>query len=179
MDDNGLYQYVAIKEGERGLANIEEFVSASTQGLDDYIKKSKERLMVAATNDNNYIKINRTIITRKHIWKEKQMYEYFKRQTSKISHAKTWKWLRKGNTFREIESFLIAAHDNAIRINYIKSKIDKTQQNSKCRLWRDRDETINHVISECSKLAQKEYKTRHDWVGKVIHGEIQDIEISP
>ena len=30
----------------------------------------------------------------------------------------------------------------------------------------DRDETINHIISECSKLAQKEYKTRHDWVDK-------------
>ena len=28
---------------------------------------------------------------------------------------------------------------------------------------------INHIISECCKLAQKEYKTRHDWVGKVIH----------
>ena len=26
-----------------------------------------------------------------------------------------------------------------------------------------------HIISECSKLAQKEYKTRHDWVDKVIH----------
>ena len=36
----------------------------------------------------------------------------------------------------------------------------------------DRDETINHIISECSKLAQKEYKTRHDWVGKVIHREL-------
>ena len=23
----------------------------------------------------------------------------------------------------------------------------------------------NNIISECSKLAQKEYKTRHDWVG--------------
>ena len=34
------------------------------------------------------------------------------------------------------------------------------------------DETINHIISECSKLAQKEYKTRHDWVSKVIHGEM-------
>ena len=32
--------------------------------------------------------------------------------------------------------------------------------------------TINHIISECSKLAQKEYKTRHDWVGKVIHWEM-------
>ena len=36
----------------------------------------------------------------------------------------------------------------------------------------DRDETINHIISECSKLAQKEYKARHDWVGKVIYWEI-------
>ena len=32
-------------------------------------------------------------------------------------------------------------------------------------LYSDRDETINHIISECSKLAQKVYKTRHDWVG--------------
>ena len=26
----------------------------------------------------------------------------------------------------------------------------------------------DHIISECSKLAQKEYKTRHDWVDKII-----------
>ena len=48
----------------------------------------------------------------------------------------------------------------------------KTQQNSKCRLCDDRDETINHIISEYSKLAQKEYKTRHDWAGMVIHCEL-------
>ena len=28
------------------------------------------------------------------------------------------------------------------------------------------------MISECNKLVPKEYKTRHDWVGKVIHGEL-------
>ena len=27
-------------------------------------------------------------------------------------------------------------------------------------------------VSECSKLAQKEYKARYDWVGKVIHWEM-------
>ena len=63
---------------------------------------------------------------------------------------------------RKTESLLIVAQDNAIRTNHIKARIDKTQQNSKCRLCGDRDETINHVISECSKLAQKEYKARHD-----------------
>ena len=46
------------------------------------------------------------------------------------------------------------------------------QQNSKCRLCGDRDETINHIISKCSKLPQKEYKTRHNWVGKVNHREM-------
>ena len=80
-------------------------------------------------------------------------------------------WLRKGNFKRETESLLTAAQ-NAIRTNHIKARIDKTQQNSKCRLYGDRDKTINHIISECSKLAQKEYKTRHDWVGKVIHWEM-------
>ena len=49
---------------------------------------------------------------------------------------------------------------------------DKTQKNSKCRLYGDRDETIIHIISEFSKLAQKEYKTKYDWMGKVIHWEM-------
>ena len=65
----------------------------------------------------------------------------------------------------------MAAQNRAIRTNHIKARIDKTQQNSKCILCGDRDETINHIISKCSKLAA-EYKTRHDWVGKVIHWEM-------
>ena len=77
--------------------------------------------------------------------------------------------MRKGNFKREKESLLIAAQNNGVRTNYIKARIDKKQQNSKCRLCGHIDETINLLISECSKLAQKEYKTRHDWVGKVIH----------
>ena len=47
-------------------------------------------------------------------------------------------------------------------------KIHNTQQNYKCSLCGDWDETINHIISECSKLAQKEYKTRYDWIRKMI-----------
>ena len=51
-------------------------------------------------------------------------------------------------------------------------KIDKTQQISNCKLWGERDETVNHKVTEYSKLAQKEYKTRYDGVGKVIHREL-------
>ena len=89
-----------------------------------------------------------------------------------ISNDKTWTWLRKGNFKRETESFLMAAQNYAIRTNHIKARIDKTQQNSKCRLRGDRNEMINHIISKCSKSAQREYKARHDCVGKVIHWEM-------
>ena len=39
-------------------------------------------------------------------------------------------------------------------------------------LYGDRDETINHIMNKCSKLKEKEYKTRHEWVGKVILWEL-------
>ena len=66
----------------------------------------------------------------------------------------------------------MAELNSAIRTNHIKARIDKTQQNSKCRLCSDRGETVNQIISKCSKLAQKEYKASHGLVGKVIHWEI-------
>ena len=90
------------------------------------------------------------------------MYGRFERLISNIPPEKTWMWQRKRNLKRETECLLIAAQNNAIRTNHIKAIIDKTQQNSKCRLCGDRDETINHIISEYSKLAQREYETRHD-----------------
>ena len=68
---------------------------------------------------------------------------------------------------RMLTALLIAAQKNIIRTNHMKARIDKTQQNNKHTLCGDRDETINQ-ISECSKLAQKEYKTRHDLQSKVI-----------
>ena len=90
------------------------------------------------------------------------MYEHFKRQTDEILHEKTWTWLRKGYLCRESDSLLIATQNNAIKLNYVKAKIDiTTQQNRKCWLCDHKDRTINH-IGECSRLTQTEYETRHD-----------------
>lgn len=34
------------------------------------------------------------------------------------------------------------------------------------------DETVQHILCSCPKLAQTEYKKRHDVVGRVIHWEV-------
>ena len=90
------------------------------------------------------------------------MIDFKKSKVSELSYGKTWTLQRKGNLKRETEN-------NAIRNKYVKTRIDKTQRNSSGRLCGDRYETINHIISKCSKSAQREFKTRHDWVGKLIH----------
>ena len=164
--------YVSRKEGGRGHASIEDSVDASIQRLEDYIQKHEGGLITATRNDTENTMNNRMTITRKQKWEGKQLYGWFKWLINNISHDKTLTWLRKGNFKRETESLLIAAQDNAVRTIHIKVRIAKTQPNSKCRLCGDRDETINHIISECSKLAQREYKARHDWVGKLIHWEM-------
>ena len=46
------------------------------------------------------------------------------------------------------------------------------QHINKCRLYGDKNQKVNHMISEYSKLSQKKYKTKQNWVGKVIHWEL-------
>ena len=140
--------YVSRKEGGRGLASIEDTVDASIQRLEDYIEKHERGLITTIRNDTENMIDKRVTTTRKQKWEGKQLHGRFKRLIN-ISHQKTWTWLRKRNLKRETESLQIVAQDNAIRTNHIKVRIDKTQQNSKCRQCGDRDKTIN----QCSKLA--------------------------
>ena len=101
------------------------------QRLEDNFEKHGG-LITAITNDTDNTIDNRMTITRKQKWKKKLL--IIKRQINNISHEKTWWWLRKGKFKRETESLLIAAQNNAVRTNQIKARIEKTQQNSKCRL---------------------------------------------
>ena len=126
--------YVSRKKGRKGLASSEDSVDASLQRLEDYIEKQGGRLITTTRNNTDDTRISSTTITRNQKWEEKQLYGRFKWLTSDISHEKTWTWLRIGNFMRETESLLIAALSNAIRIYHIKTRIDKTQQNSRCRL---------------------------------------------
>ena len=126
------------------------------------------------------------------IRKGKQLYGYFKRQTDEISHKKKklygyFKWFcsredrdvaTKRKPERETESLLIAEQNNAIRTNDIKAKINYTDQNSKCRLYRERYETI--IINKCTKLAQKGVQDEARLGRKDnLQGIVQEIKIWP
>ena len=50
--------------------------------------------------------------------------------------------------------------------------IDKSQADPKCRICKQGNETISHIVSACPKLAQKEYKRRRDNVARAIHWDL-------
>ena len=61
------------------------------------VSRKEKRLIRAANNTLGNIRTTRkTAKDRKQKQEEKQLYGYFKRQTSKIAHEKTWTWLIKG-----------------------------------------------------------------------------------
>ena len=70
---------------------------------------------------------------------------------------------------RETESLIVVGENQSIRTNLVKANIDKSQGDSLCRVCRKVDESIDHIVSGCGKLAQKEYKRRHDNLGKIVH----------
>ena len=64
---------------------------------------------------------------------------------------------------------LCAVQEQAIWINYVKNKIDKTSQSPLYKMCDEKTETISHIASKCEKLAQKHYKRRHNNVARIVH----------
>ena len=54
----------------------------------------------------------------------------------------------------ETESLIVAAQNQSIRTNLVKAKIEKSQGDSLCRVCTKVDESIDHILNGCSKLAQ-------------------------
>ena len=112
----------------------------------------------------------RWIREKKELWKNKRMYGQFVREIQETTDEKErWYWLRKADLKVETKAMLCAAQEQTIRTNYVKHKIDKTAQSPFCRMYDKKSETISHIVSECEKVAQKEYKRRHDNVARIVH----------
>ena len=81
--------YISRKEVDRELTSIDDYVDASIQGLDKYIKNNRERSITTAYNSIGNISTSRkTTKTTKQKCEEKQLYGYFKRQNGEFAHDK-------------------------------------------------------------------------------------------
>ena len=96
-------------------------------------------------------------------WKEKALHGEVVRQTADIAGEDSWRWLRNGFLKKKTVGLILAAQEQALTTNSIKRSIVKTSETLLCRLCGNSTETVRH-ISGFKRLAQREYKKRHDKV---------------
>ena len=86
-----------------------------------------------------------------------------------VDVEQSYRWLKPGDIKGETESTIMPAHDQAFSTNYFKNKILKEETESKCRLCKQHEDTIDNLTSGCPILAKNEYLMRHDKVCTHLH----------
>ena len=77
--------------------------------------------------------------------------------------------MNKGYLKKETESTIVAAQDQVLCTRDMRNVVYGENVRLICRVCGAADEAVAHIVSECSKLAQKEYKqVRHDNVVKML-----------
>ena len=106
-------------------------------------------------------------------WHEKKMHRQFVREMpEQVDEDRTWQWISNNDLKIGREGLFCAAQEQAIMTNYVKHHIDKTSESPLCRLCGKKCESVQHLVSGCEKLAQKEYKRRHGNVAKKVHWDL-------
>ena len=170
--------YVSRKKGGRGLISCKNCIASEENNLGWYVKNKVEPLLIA-------VKIQGTIKTDGVIepkefkkcekervynaWKEKRMYGKYLRDMDGKDLQNSWKWLRSSDLKRCTEALICSAQEQELRTNNIKHFVDKSQDSPLFRMCDQRNETVSHIVSECTVLAQKEYLKRHNNVCQYIH----------
>ena len=150
-------------------------VELAVRGLELYVHGNAERLIQAARGDKfdglEVASVLKKVKEEKRlqVLLEKALHDQYLRQTKEVRSEEKWVWFQNGDWKRGTKSLIVAVQNQIIRTNLVKAKIDKSQKDMLCRMCKKADESTDHFVSGCRKLAQKEYKGRHDNLGKIVH----------
>ena len=175
---NVLRIYIKRKHGGRGLIGVEECVGGELRNVHHYLANSQEILLKAVAKEEG---LNKEMLEGKEVYKERianekkeelekmNLHGQYERDTKEIKCDKTWNFLSKGDLKRETEGLILAAQEQALNTNTINKDIYGMNCSDRCRLCGEKLETVNHIVSACKVLAQREYKSRHDKVCLNLH----------
>ena len=146
------------------MISIENCVALAIRGLKVYVHGSEERLIHTAIGDKVDGSEAASVLKRSkkekrlEDWEKNVLHGQYLRQTKEVRSDQCTAWIQNGDLKMERESIKVAAQNKSKRTNLVKTRIHKIQGDSLCRVCRKLDEVIDHIVSGCSKLAQKEYK---------------------
>ena len=173
--------YVPREKGGRGLISCESCGGREEINLSWYVRNSDEALL-RKFGDSNVVNISEAVHPKEYKvneakqteneWKQKRMHGQYLREKEGIDWDKTWQWIAKRDLKGCTEALICSAQEQALRTKYMRFHIDHTAESTLCRMCGSKGEAVAHVVSECRKLSQTEYKGRHDNVARYIYWQL-------
>ena len=120
--------YIPRNNGGRGMISVGDCVEMERESLKKCVEDSNERLLKTVKGEG----ILGDGMTKKEILKKrgknfikKPFHSQFMREIDEVRSQETLNWLKTGLLKKETEGMLMAAQDQALTINSIKSKVDR------------------------------------------------------
>ena len=165
--------YIPRMEGRRGLMSIKDCAETEKQNLSLYLDQAEQRLLRFSKSEKILPQCEEPVSTarkqkkeeRHKQGKEKQLHGKFKKEMGMDQE----RLFEERNIGLDICSTRTSSKNETDK----KKKIDGQEVSEKCRMCGERDESVTHLIAECKKLAQKEYKQRHDNIAKIVQLELR------
>ncbi|KAI5731489.1 hypothetical protein M8J77_010820 [Diaphorina citri] len=178
--------YLPRRKGGRGLLNIQKLHNSQVTKLQKYFNRSDLNIHNIITSHNfEYTALKETYEERFsdntrfvnqaiESWKNKSLHGKYPQLIDEvhINKEKSIAYLRRGELYPETEGFITAIQDSVIATKNHQKYIFKSISDDKCRLCKEKSETIEHVIGSCSILANIEYLNRHNQVAKIIYSQL-------
>ena len=103
---------------------------------------------------------------------EKTIHGKYFREIEDVFCPKMFQWVTSGYVSKNTEGLIFAAQEQALQANWLKARISGKKEEDRCRKCKKEAETVSHLVSGCSELAQMEYKRRHDRKGLKVYWEL-------
>ena len=178
--------YIPRKCGGRGFLNaktlhnrevcsLREYFQAADVGMHrDVVAVDKGLTPLSLANENWRKPIVLDTNDRREVWQSKELHGRFYRvlHGPDVDLLASVAWLRFGDLFGETEGFVFAIMDEVMMTNNYRKYIVKDGTVDICRACHRPGESIRHIISGCSSLANGDYLHRHNLVARIIHQQL-------
>lgn len=170
--------YMKRKDGGRGLISVKQCVRSEEIGLCEYVMGSEEWMLRVVAE--NMVVIESKDEYGKRLEKErlgrlmkKPLHGKFFNAVKNVADARSWQWLRGGFLDKKNEGYVCAAQENVLKTRlYERTVMKKGEVDVMCRKCGKSPESVGHLVSGCSVLAQTEYRRRHDRMGLRVYWEL-------
>jgi hypothetical protein len=92
-----------------------------------------------------------------------------------VDRKQSYRWLKFGDIKGERESTIVAAEDQAVGKHCFNNKVLKQEIDSKCRLCKQCEETVDHLTSGRPILVKNGYLIRQDRVREYLQYSTQKV----